>query len=808
MAAGCSSEGKGVLPLNPIKLKIGLTIIAVFILISTNVIFANPGTGLIKGVIYDADNNEPLPGVTIQLLNRYAGTSSDPNGRFSLGNLSFGYYSLRISSIGYESLKLDSVIVDDKRTSELSIELKPKAIPLKSVIVTPGRFSIMGKEAVAQQTLTQREISTMPQLGDDFFRAVTRLPGMTSNDFSAKFTVRGGEYDEVLVMLDGLQIYEPFHFKDIDGGVMSIIDVAAIESIDLMTGGFPVNYGDKMSAAFRIKSRQVPPDENRISVGLSFINARALAEGKFHQNRGSWLVSARRGYIDYLLKLSGADDNIKPRYYDFFSKLQYQLSEKHSLAGHILHAGDDLEFFPDGEDTGDSMITDYGNSYAWLTMWSEFNPNLFAQTVVSIGKVKHNRFGYDQDNSRPMFFAKDYEDFQFIGLKSDWEYEYSDMMIFKVGSEIQGRKATYDYLNRDYSYDYITSPDSSYIVLAGIDSTVIPFKKSGTKLSSYLSGRFRVAEPLVAEIGLRYDNASYSGDDDFSPRINFAYNFNDKTVLCAGWGYYRQSEGIDEIAVGDGETEFSPSQRAELRVAGIEHEFENRIRFRIEVYDKIYTNLGATYRNTFDPIAAFPELEEDRSKIYRKSANSRGIEFYLKKDTGGKLTWWASYAYAKVEENVDSIYFPHEDVTAFYDIVIPTPQDQRHTLYFDLHYRPTSQWRISTALQFHSGWPFTDAHLASGTTPDGTSYWIQAGEQWGARHDEYRRIDLRINRFFPLSKGRITAFIEVLNVFDSKNIRAYQYGLRYYNGQYYVRREAEHWFGIIPSFGISYDFEF
>jgi hypothetical protein len=790
-----------------ITIMTSLAIVAALILISPTIVFGNPNTGQIRGVILDAENNEPIPGVTVLLVNEYAGTFSDEEGRFSLSKLSPGMHSLQISSIGYEAQKLDSVIVDDTGAAEISVKLIPQAIPLKSITVTPGRFSIMGSEAVAQQTLTQQEISTMPQLGDDFFRAVTRLPGMTSNDFSAKFTVRGGEYDEVLVMLDGLQIYEPFHFKDIDGGVMSIIDVAAVESIDLMTGGFPARYGDKMSAAFKIKSRQVPPDENRISVGLSFINARALAEGKFHQNRGSWLVSARRGYIDYLLKLSGADDNIKPTYYDIFSKLQYQLSEKHSLAAHILHAGDDLRFIADDEDTGDSLITDYGNSYAWLTMWSEFTRNLFAQTVVSVGKVKHNRYGHDQDGPRPMFIAKDFEDFQFIGLKSDWEYEYSNMLILKAGSEIQRRKATYDYLNQDFFYDYITSPDSSYIELAGIDSTDIPLEKSGTKLSGYLSGRFRVAEPLVAEIGLRYDHVSYSRDDDLSPRINFAYNFNDKTVLCVGWGYYYQSQGIDEIAIGDGETDFSPSQRAELRVAGIEHEFEDRIRFRIEVYDKLYTNLRPAYRNTFDAIAAFPELEDDRTKIYRKNAKSRGIEFYLKKDTGGKITWWASYAYAKVIENVDRIYFPDEDVTAYYNIVIPTPQDQRHTFYLDIHYRPTTRWRISTALQYHSGWPFTDAHLASQITPEGTNYWVQGGEQWGARHDEYQRFDLRINRYFPLSKGRITAFIEVLNVLDRKNVRAYQYGLRYYNGQYHVRKEPEHWFGRIPSFGISYDID-
>ena len=190
---------------------------------------ANPGIGRITGVIQDADNHEPIPGVTVMMLNGYGGTSSGPDGRFVLRNLSYGTYSLKVSSIGYETLRLDSIVVADNPSKELSINLTPKAIPLQSVTVTPGRFSIMGEEAVARQTLTQQEIRTMPQLADDFFRAVSRLPGTSSNDFSTRFTVRGGEYEEVLVMLDGLQIYEPFHLKDIDGGAISIIDVASVE---------------------------------------------------------------------------------------------------------------------------------------------------------------------------------------------------------------------------------------------------------------------------------------------------------------------------------------------------------------------------------------------------------------------------------------------------------------------------------------------------------------------------------------------------------------------------------------------------
>jgi len=806
-----TKQSKKIDPISKInRRRLGILTV-LLLLIFTTAVMSNPDSGKIAGVIYDVENQDPIPGVTVIMLNGYSGTSSGVDGRFSLGNLSNGIYSLQISSIGYETLRLDSVAVIDGRSSDLTIKLTPKAVPLKSVIVTPGRFSIMGEEAVAKQTLTQQEIRTMPQLADDFFRAVSRLPGTSSTDFSTRFTVRGGEYEEVLVMLDGLQIYEPFHLKDIDGGAISVIDVAAVESIDLMTGGFPAQYGDKMSGVFEVKSRQVPPDQNRFSAGISLINAHAFAEGKFNNNRGSWLFSARRGYIDYVLKLAGADDNIKPTYYDFFGKVQYQLSTKHSLSADILYAYDDIKVLGENEDFGDSLITSYGNSYAWMTLWSQFTPRLFVQTVASFGKVNHSKYGLDigvYDRFLPDYTASDDEDFRLAGLKTDWEYEYSDFLVFKFGSEYQGREVTYDYLNRDYLYDYISSPESSYVQSNGIDSTVIKMDKSGTRFGSYLSGRFRIADPLVAEIGLRYDHTSYSADSDISPRINLAYNINDKTTVCAGWGHYYQSEGINEISVGDGESEFYRSQRAELRVAGIEHEFTSGIRLRVEAYDKLYTNLRPAYRNTFDDIEPFPELENDRTVIFRKNGNSRGIEFYLKKDTGGKLSWWTSYAYARVEEKVNHIYFPPENASAYYNVTIPTPQDQRHTFYLDMHYRPTTRWQLSTAFQFHSGWPYTEVKLVSQATPEGTVYWLQSDEQWKARLKPYHRLDLRINRYFPLKKGRITAFIEVLNMLNIKNPRRYNYSLYRSGNAYDVRKESENWFGWMPSFGISYDVEF
>lgn len=179
----------------------------------------------------------------------------------------------------------------------LMVELTPKPILLKEITVTPGQFSIMGETPTVRQTLTQQDFQTV-KFGEDIYRAITRLPGISASDFSAKFTVRGGENKEILVLMDGQELYEPFHLKDIEGGALSIIDVEAVRGIDLLTGGFPAEYGNRMSGVFNIRTTRPSEGMKRTSLGISLMNARFMSEGTFDSNRGSWLFSVRRGYLD------------------------------------------------------------------------------------------------------------------------------------------------------------------------------------------------------------------------------------------------------------------------------------------------------------------------------------------------------------------------------------------------------------------------------------------------------------------------------------------------------------------------------
>ena len=113
-----------------------------------------------------------------------------------------------------------------------------------------------------RQALTREDLENVP-FGEDIYRAVTRLPGVSAGDFSAKFTVRGGRNENVLVLMDGQQLYEPFHLKDVDGGVLSIVDVEAIEGIHLHTGGYSARYGECLNGVLDMRTRNSEPGSAR-----------------------------------------------------------------------------------------------------------------------------------------------------------------------------------------------------------------------------------------------------------------------------------------------------------------------------------------------------------------------------------------------------------------------------------------------------------------------------------------------------------------------------------------------------------------
>ena len=276
----------------------------------------------LAGHVMDAVSDAPVVGAKVVLGEGLARVSTDQEGRFRMSMIAEGTYAVHVVRMGYEDLTVDGVRVGSTDL-DLTLQLFPAAVSLSEIVVSPGSYSFIGRSPSPRQTMSRVDIESVLQFAEDIFRAVNRLPGLSSGDYSAHFSVRGGRHDETLILLDGLEVYEPYHLKDFNDGAVSIIDVETIEGVELMTGGFPVRHGNRTSGVFSVTSRDPGEEDPRYSVGLSLVNARLMGQGSFADGKGLWFISGRRGYLNLVLKLTNATGLPAPAYHDVFGKLTY-----------------------------------------------------------------------------------------------------------------------------------------------------------------------------------------------------------------------------------------------------------------------------------------------------------------------------------------------------------------------------------------------------------------------------------------------------------------------------------------------------
>src|SRR3982751_6752930 len=320
------------------------------------------------GLVSDTLDGTTIPGARIELSGTHFSTRSRDDGQFRFAGVPAGRYTVRVTRLGYEPITIEDVPLGDRRAPSLRVTMRRRSVALSEMIVTPGHFVLLQRGASESQSLSRETLETIPQLGEDIYRAVSRLPGVASDDFSAKFGVRGGSGDELYVSLDGLELVEPFHLKDV-GGAFSIIDIQTLGTASLNTGGFSAEYGDRLAGVFTMTTSDPRTDGVHGSVGVSAMNARATLQGGFAGGKGGWLLSVRPGYLDVALKFTEIRDSIQPRYHDLFAKATYELPGGGRLALHALHAGDTFKFLKKDEP---NIFSGYGSSYAWATYDDEF----------------------------------------------------------------------------------------------------------------------------------------------------------------------------------------------------------------------------------------------------------------------------------------------------------------------------------------------------------------------------------------------------------------------------------------------------
>jgi outer membrane receptor protein involved in Fe transport len=656
---------------------------------------------------------------------------------------------------------------------------------IEEVIVSASQYQFLREPTIAVELMTAADLQLLPDIGDDPMRAVARLPGTANGDFSARSYVRGGDADETLIRFDDLRLQNPFHLKDFQGA-FSTIDPAVVSAMHIYTGGFPVTFGDRMSGVVDIDP-VTPGAPSYGELSLSFFNTSALLSGRFGDDRGEWLASARRGNLDLIVDALNKDVG-QPSYSDAYARVSWRATDALTLSGNAL-VFDDAIVLHDS-DREEEARADYRDAYYWLRFDYQPDDAVSGNVLVAYSDLDSSRRGRADQPGISIGALRDERSFGVESLQTDWSWRIAPKALLQFGAQWRGMHGDYDYSDEvEFDVLFLTpgapqEPDRSSARLVHAD---------GDQYGVYANLRFEPVDRLTVDAGLRWDRETLSleGDDQISPRFSLLYSLGERTRLHASWGRFFQTQAISELQVPDGETAFHRPQRADHLVASIEHSFAGGIEARIEGYRKDYRHVRPRYENLLNSFVLLPELKPDRIRVAPDRARADGVELMIRRNDGRPLSWWLSYTWSSVEDDIAGETQPRS-------------WDQAHLFTGGVSWR-NEHWELTLAGTYHTGWPTTEVDLAE-LEPMPL---IGVGTRNAQRLGAYRSIDARVARRFPMeSAGVLTVFLEVNNLLDWRNDCCIEYDVSDEDtpGQPQLELQMTHYLPTVPTLGFTWRF--
>jgi hypothetical protein len=699
----------------------------------------------------------PAPGrVVVRATAAYAGTalqtitleldppgelSSGEGGRAEIESVAPGRHAIVVRSAGFLPERV-SVDVAPGATTDLALALLEAVPKLDELIVSASRYDVSSNVQPSATYFSRDEIETLASLGDDTVRVAQRLPGVASNEFSARPYVRGGAANELAVVLDGVRLVEPYHLRDFQG-VFSAIDQRIVGSVALHAGGFPAAYGDALSALMVIEPRE--PTKLEHEIGVSVLYTSLLSSGAFADGRGSWLASARSSNLDRVL----ADSLGQPAYSDLFLRVGTEIGERHRLViGGLAFRDDIVLTLRDEADDTQTGISDTDSRQTWVRLDSDWSTALSSSMSFFGTTFDSWRRESIADFDELVGTVDDRRELDAAGLRQVWNYEPTERQRWTFGAEGERRDMVYRYASATDRRGLLatlggTAPAARALVVA----------PEGERYGAFVEDRVRFTERVIADLGLRFDRQSYLPpglDSQFSPRASVLYRAGAKTDVRVSYGRFFQPEGPLEIQIEDGVTEFARAQSATHSIVSVERRLGGTLALRAELYRKVTRHVRVRYENLFDPLVLAAELRASRVQVAPDRAEARGVEIIVSGES--PVAWWAGLSLAHADDRID-------------DHWVPRSWDQHQALSAGVTW-PMGPWILSAAAAVHRGWPATELDVV--TTSAGARVAV-AGERNAIRLGNVGRLDARASRDFAVGPGTLRFFAEITNLTNRQN---------------------------------------
>ncbi len=714
----------------------------------------------ISGFVKDKATGEALIGCNVYIKELLKGTQTNTYGFYSL-TFEKGNYIIVVSFLGYQDFTTE---INLDRNQTINVELVSKTVEATEVVIDAKRTDNNVKSTeMGKVNLDVDKIKTLPAfLGEvDILKVIQLLPGIQSaGEGNSGFYVRGGGPDQNLVLLDEAVVYNASHLF----GFFSVFNSDAIKNVEITKGGMPAQYGGRLSSVLDISMKEGNNKEFHGSGGIGYVASRLTLEGPIVKNKASFIVSARRTFVDLFLrepfvKQGSRLDGNSYYFYDLNTKINYTISQKDRLflSGYF---GRDVFNFKSRE-TGFTVQIPWGNatsSFRWNHLFSD---KLFLNTSLIYSDYK---FEFEAD--QPQFNFKVFSGIRDYNAKVDFNYfpnilhnvrfgiNYIYHRFTPTNAQARSEEVVFDLgsIVRYYAHDaaiYINDEmDLNDKIRLNIGLRGSAFAHVGP-FTRYITDPFitnQIKDSLVYKKG-----ESVKTYYRLEPRVSARYEINSHSSVKAAFTQNYQYIHLASFASVSLPTDvWVPSsdivkpQYSLQYAAGYFHNFKNNeYETSVEVYYKDMKNL-IEYKEGAQPDDDVKN-NTDNNFVFGKGW-SYGAEFFVKKATG-KFNGWIGYTLSYTKRKFEDIN-NGEAFSAKYD--------RRHDVSIVLSYNRNSKWTFGLVWIYATGDALTmqterygisaapPVDVLNGQLITGNNIYILGG--FGKRNDfrqkAYHRLDL------------------------------------------------------------------
>ncbi|WP_276374498.1 TonB-dependent receptor [Chryseolinea sp. H1M3-3] len=735
----------------------------------------------LSGQITDKSTGQPLPYVTVHIPGAEKGTISNENGEFEIKPLSAGQHLIHFSYIGYAAVAKKINLTND---ISISIALEENSLELPELIITPSAFEITTVETPL--TLAKEEILHSPNMSKDIYRTLKTLPGIANNDYSAKARIRGGHSDETGVYLDHFLINDPFHLEEVDGS-FSIFNTDYVNELSVLTGGFSANYTDRLSGILDVKtSDQLEADRYQASVDL--MNISGLVQKRI-SDKVNIFVTARRGYLDFLLREMNTDDTdaILPRFSDVWAKVAYNADPKHSITFNFLAGRDNFRVKDIDDFSARLDLQSIRNNINGWANWKWFPSKRFS-AITTIGYQsldKDARFLFPENISQHNI---DQNNSRTFTLTNTNYWKISNKSNLETGIELKTFNSHYRYVEERYDV-FNSIPDNIIIHNLNINRDI-----SGFTNSFYTQYNWTSRQGLIAQLGLRASVQSFSPSIKWAPRLALSYSISPSFTAKAAWGVYYQPDLYFKLRTSlSQETPYRKNSESIHYTASLIYS-KSKTDIMVNVYYKNYNHLFDDYRyEFFNRMGGVNILD---IPFNTSSGFAKGFEVMMRQAYGKRSMLSVSYTYAESKIRNAS---GNETYREF---------DQPHTIIINNAFRLPKNWNISLLWTYHTGYPYTPTQpgfVKQRPNEEGIVLFYEVGDKNSKRLPEFHTLDLRMEKTWHFRKNALMIYLNVVNFYNRENLRSYWWFPFYYkNGSIGFDHETQSNIPFFVSPGVSF----